>query len=511
MPRGLLIFALCLPLAILMGFMLADPMMSSNQMFISSALMALLIPFLLSIHHRALIWVGGAVIMAFFVPGQPQMWMLIAGLSFLISVLSRPLSKVKTKPVWEKWVLTTLVLVFVSVAITAALSGSIGMRVFGSTTYGGRKYIALMASFIGFFALTLTVMPRRFAQRDVGIFTLGPITTAFSNVAYMLGPGFYFLFALFPVSLAVNQAQADFAPALVGIKRYTGFGTASTAICMYCLLRWGFRGVCDLGKPWRVLIVLAAMFMGMLSGFRSSLLVTILVATIQFFAEGLHRTKYAASFCGFFAAAFVFLAAFSESLPLAAQRAISFLPVKVDPIAAVDAKTSLAWRFEMWRTVVKEIPKHLWLGKGYAIDPTDLYMAEESFRRGFINDYETAIAAADYHSGFLSMIIPFGVVGTTAMILFFIAGARVMYRNMRYGDAEIRNINVFLFSFYVGRLVYFFGFFGGIESDLWFFVSLVGISLSMNGGMKGVAIKPQVRFDLRRGRSREETAALAAI
>lgn len=511
MPRGVLIFALCLPLAILMGFMLADPMMASNQMFISAALMALLIPLLLTIHHRALIWVGGAVMIAFFVKGQPQMWMVFAALSFGISIVSRPLAKGRIKPVWEKWVLVTLVIVLTCVLTTAALTGGIGMRVFGSATYGGRKYFALIVAIIGFFALTMAILPRRFAQRDVGIFTLGPITTAFSNVAYMLGPGFYFLFALFPVSLAINQAQADFAPALVGIKRYTGFGAASTAICMYCLLRWGFRGLCDLTKPWRVLVLMAAMFMGMLSGFRSSILVTVLVATIQFFAEGLHRTKYAASFAGFAAAAFVFLAAFSESLPLSAQRAISFLPVRVDPIAANDAKTSLTWRFEMWRMVVKEIPKHLWLGKGYAIDPTDLYLAEESFRRGFINDYETAIAAADYHSGFLSMMVPFGVVGTTAMMLFFIAGGRVMYRNMRYGDADIKNINTFLFSFYVGRLLYFFAFFGGIETDFWFFVSLVGISLSMNGGMKGRAVKPQAQFELRRGRSREETAALAPV
>src|SRR5829696_2640254 len=107
MPRGLLIFALCLPLAILMGFMLADPMMASNQMFISAAL----IPLLLTIHHRALVWIGGAVIIAFFVKGQPQMWMVFAALSFGISVVSRPLAKVRMKPVWEKWVLVTLIIV----------------------------------------------------------------------------------------------------------------------------------------------------------------------------------------------------------------------------------------------------------------------------------------------------------------------------------------------------------------------------------------------------------------
>src|SRR5687768_9741752 len=123
MPRGLLIFALCLPLAILMGFMLADPMMASNRMFITGGLFALLIPLLLTIHHRALIWVAGAIMIASFVKGTPPMWMLIAAVSFGISILSRPLAKVRVKPVWEKWALVTLILVMASIMITAFASG----------------------------------------------------------------------------------------------------------------------------------------------------------------------------------------------------------------------------------------------------------------------------------------------------------------------------------------------------------------------------------------------------
>jgi O-antigen ligase len=225
-----------------------------------------------------------------------------------------------------------------------------------------------------------------------------------------------------------------------------------------------------------------------------------IVGTIQFFAEGLHRTRYLAGFLGFFAAGMIFLSLFSEALPLSAQRSISFLPVKVDPIASADAKTSLAWRLEMWRLVAKEIPRNLWLGKGYGIDPTDLYLAEESFKRGFMNDYELAARSADYHSGLLSIIVPFGVVGTAAVFLFFMAAARVIYRNMKYSDPDIKNINTFLFSFFMARLIYFFVFFGGIELDLWLFASIVGISLSVNGGLKGPAPREAVQFDLRRGR-----------
>src|SRR5258706_7509691 len=144
-----------------------------------------------------------------------------------------------------------------------------------------------MASFIGFLALTLGVIPRRTAQRDMAIFALGPATTAISNLAYMLGPSFYFLFLLFPVEMAMNQAQADLAPVIVSIKRYTGFGSASMAICMVCLLRWGVRGLFRFDKPWRILLLIFALFIGMLSGFRSAIVLTSIVTFVQFFAEGL--------------------------------------------------------------------------------------------------------------------------------------------------------------------------------------------------------------------------------
>src|SRR5207342_1252168 len=128
----------------------------------------------------------------------------------------------------------------------------------------------------------------------------------------------------------------------------------------------------------------------------------------------------------------------------------------------------------------------------------------------FISDYERTIRAGDYHSGPLSIIIPFGVMGVLAMMCFFISGLRVVFRNMRYGEAQIKNINTFLFSFYVGRLLYFILFFGGIEIDLWLFVSTVGVSLAINGGVKGPAGKPVFKMDRqKRGRANIETTELS--
>jgi hypothetical protein len=506
MPRGLLIFALCLPLAILLGFLLADPLVESNRMIVGGALMALLIPIILAIHQRALIWVTGAFINAFFLPGQPLMWMLVAALSFVIIILSRPLRKVKMKPVWDKWTLFFLAAFIAAVVFTAMRSGGIGLRILGSSVYGGRKYVMLLASFIGFLALTFQATQRKHAQKDLTIWALGPATSAVSNFAYMFGPSFYFLFLLFPVEMAMNQAMVEFTPALGGIKRYSGFSSACSAICMCCLLRWGIKGMLQPAKPWRLGLLLFAFGLGTLSGFRSAILIPLVAVVVQFFAEALHKTKYAMGLAGFGAACVIFLAAFSETLPLAAQRAISFLPVRVDPVAAMDAENSLKWRLEMWRVVIQEVPEHLWFGKGYALDPTDIYLAEESVKRGFQKDYEMFVRAGDYHSGPLSVLVPFGIVGTVLFILFLIAAARALYRNFKSGEPGVKNINVTLFSYFVAHLIYFALFFGGIETDLWLFASTVGISLAVNGGVAG-SEKPAVdqkQAGVLRGRRRTD-------
>ena len=194
------------------------------------------------------------------------------------------------------------------------------------------------------------------------------------------------------------------------------------------------------------------------------------------------------------AASLVFLATFSESLPLPAQRAISFLPVRVDPVAAIDANNSLAWRFAMWRVVLREVPEHLWLGKGYAIDPTDIYLAQESVKRGFQSDYELSVRTGDYHNGPLSVLVPFGVAGAVTLILFVLACIRALIRNLKYGDPDVRNINTFLLSYFVGFFIYFVLFFGAIEVHLWIFVSTVGLSLAVNGGVKAPVTQPVVKL-----------------
>ena len=174
---------------------------------------------------------------------------------------------------------------------------------------------------------------------------------------------------------------------------------------------------------------------------------------------------------------------FVSKLPLSVQRSLSFLPVDVHPAVKADTKGSTEWRLEMWKVLLPTVPQYFFLGKGYAINPTDLYLAEQAMKRGLAQDYEVSLIAGDYHSGPLSVLIPFGIFGVLGFAAFLVAGGRVMYRNYRYGDPALHRLNVFLFGYFIARVIFYLFLFGAFQSDLGLFVGLIGLSIALNGGM----------------------------
>src|SRR5689334_58025 len=89
--RSLLIYSICLPLAIFLGYVIAqegNPVYSlSTYIGILPVLFVLILPLLLRWHHGLLIasWNFGAVL--YFFPGRPELWMAMAGVSLLISTI----------------------------------------------------------------------------------------------------------------------------------------------------------------------------------------------------------------------------------------------------------------------------------------------------------------------------------------------------------------------------------------------------------------------------------------
>src|SRR5512136_1346763 len=85
--RSLVVYGLCLPLAITLGYLLANPLELTTFAVVVIVLCTLTIPFFLRWHHAWLIatWNMSAVI--FFLPGRPTVWTAMVAISFSIAVL----------------------------------------------------------------------------------------------------------------------------------------------------------------------------------------------------------------------------------------------------------------------------------------------------------------------------------------------------------------------------------------------------------------------------------------
>jgi hypothetical protein len=483
LPRKLIVFGVALPVAAIAGYYLATPDQYNTLAFIGALAAVLMFPLLMRWHHALLIITWNASISVFFLPGQPKLWMLAALISFGIAILNLTMDR---EHAWIKvpviqWPLLALLAV---VLLTAKLTGGIGVRSLGAASFGGKGYFFIAFAVMGYFALTAQRIPPQRATLLGSLFLLSGITPLVSNLAYAGGSSFYWLFWFFPTDAVTHQVVADYAVGREVIERFSGLTYATVSAATFMMMRYGVNGLLTPSKPWRLLLFGGVVFASLFGGFRSAVLIVGLTFALQFYLEGLFRTRLllvAALACVLGGAVLV---AAADRLPLSVQRAISFLPVEVSPVAKLDAQNSLEWRLQMWRLLLPEVPNYLVRGKGYAINPTDLWLTHESARRGLAKSFEGAIVAGDYHNGPLSVLIPFGLPGAITFLWFLGASVWVLAQNWRHSDPALKSINTFLLAYFMMRIVQFVFVFGSLSSELWFFTGIVGLSVSLNGGVR---------------------------
>jgi hypothetical protein len=489
LPKSLFLFVFCVPLAIIMGVMLATPLDRTTFGLMLGGFLLLLTPFFLTSHHTFLILSWNAYVNAFFLPGKPHIWMLTTLISLVFLGLIMTLNRGKMKLLYVPGVAWPLLMLGVVTFVTCQTSGGFGGQALGSEIYGGKRYGYIWLAIVGYFVFSALPIEPSKRQFLAGGFFLSSITAAVSNLAFMLGESFYFLFMLFPVEWAITQAASE---TMLGFSRVGGFGPASLAVVSYLLLRYGIRGTFSIRYPWRIVVLLAALVAGLYSGFRSTLAFASMLFLFQFFAEGLHKTKYLVLFTIGLALAGILVLPVANRLPLSVQRCLTLIPLDLglDRAAIETARGSTDWRVEMWRAIIPDIPKYLLVGKGYAIDPKDMYFAQTHISLRAIAPYESALVAGDYHSGPLTLIIPFGIWGVLGFGWFLVAAIRVLWRNFKYGDPEIKNINTFLFVAFLAQLGFYLFVFGAFYMDLARFVGIVSLSICVNHGVASRAGAP---------------------
>jgi hypothetical protein len=486
--RALIVYAICIPLAIVVGYAAVSVANApSYANFGAFGVLALILsaPILLRWHHPLLVLSWNLPLTIFFLPGAPQVWLPMVMVSLGISVLQRAMNKDKRfipapQITWPLLCLAAVVLV------TAKLTGGIGLHVLGNPVMGGKKYVFLLAGILCYFAFTTQRIPPHQARLYVALFFLSGCVSVMGDLIAFIPPSFYFIFLFFPPdSYAFTGSE--------GTMRFSGVSAMSSAIFIYMMARYGINGIFRAGRPWRVAAFILFSTLALFGGFRSVFLSSVLTLLIQFFLEGLHRTRLLPIF------AFVGLLAAVISLPMANrlpntfQRILSFLPVNIDPVVRADAQASLDWRIEMWKALLPQVPSHLVLGKGYAISPEDYQMMGRDSALRSIDPAEQGLAlSGDYHSGPLSVILPFGIWGAIAFLWFLIAGVWALHHNRLYGDPALQTINTLLFAVFLTKVITFFVVVGGLSSDIAGFAGYLGLSISLNGGICRSARNPAV-------------------
>lgn len=473
-------FLLAIPLAILLGFSASSPDSLMSLGILGLCIVALLVPLLLRRHELFLVFSWNAVINIPFLPGNLQLWMVMAVGSAIIAFFATGLNRGLQAPSGSRSsAAVTWMLVFLAgvVLLTAESRGGIGIRAGGGDTYGGHRYICIFFAIIGFFALKRIQIPKQSLWLYIWLFLGSTVLACMSNLIYYAGPSFYWLYSIFPVTFALNQAGAEQTGS--EMTRFTGLAFAVVGPYCYMLARYGILGIFQWRRPLKLILFFLLIGLCALGGFRSQLIFLALIFFIQALFEGLCKPRFIFGALATGGLVVILLLGVSEKLPLSIQRTISFLPVKVDPLVRMQAEDSTQWRLRMWDALWHEVPDYLWVGKGYGYNPSEVSILNDpNFSRG--EDFSRFIVTGDYHSGPFSVLLSFGIFGVIAVILFWGVSIRLLYLNYRGSSSELLGINTLLLTVFIAHVLFFLFIYGDLANDFYLFCGLVGFSIALN-------------------------------
>ncbi|HEV2209366.1 MAG TPA: hypothetical protein VG167_11360 [Verrucomicrobiae bacterium] len=474
--RALVVYAAVVPVALLLGVLLASPAEFTHWAPITLFLLLLLFPLIMKWHRPLLFASWNMTAVVFFLPGHPRLWLVMAFITLTTALVQRALLR-DMRFIYAPTILLPLLYLAFIVYLTAKLTGGFGMAIFGSESIGGHRYIEMFGGIIGCMAMLTARIPPQKAMLYVGLFFLGSLTDIIGNTINFVTPSFYYLFLIFPVDVVSGDSSS-------GMIRFYGTSVALMGVFWYMLARFGIRETLGGRNLKRLALLVAVAVLTSFGGYRSFFILMALTFVLVFYFEGLFRSRFALPAVGLCVAAAVIVIPLADKLPMSMQRTLSFLPLKISPVARLDADASTEWRIQMWNRVLPDVPRYLWLGKGLLMDSQELDMANMEQSSGRSESSAGARTASDYHNGPLTTIIPFGIWGALGWIWFLAAALRASYLNYMYGEEQLKKINTLLLAYLLARTILFFFVFGNFYSDLGIFTGIVGLNLALNGGIR---------------------------
>lgn len=172
-------------------------------------------------------------------------------------------------------------------------------------------------------------------------------------------------------------------------------------------------------KRWGLLLAMLGVFFFLINGFRRYTVLSALILAGNYVLLSRHRV-IAFFLCFAMAVGGIgLLYMIAPHLNENIQRAISFLPgIHVDALALKDATGSTEWRLAIWEYAALDMHQYWLIGRGMLNSISEaLYQISYLSQRGYA-DAQYVYMTHNYHSGFLEMLVDFGVFGLSAFLLF---------------------------------------------------------------------------------------------
>jgi hypothetical protein len=313
----------------------------------------------------------------------------------------------------------------------------VGVDFIQSNLIGGKPYFAIALACCGFWVLQHVTIKPRIAKLLPVLMCFGSVVNAFSGLVGYFAPSLgYRLGTFYSGFMPGGEANPLDMPNDNRVERHqylAGFGVeVGRAVISYANI---FKLIFFQN------IFLSACFFAslvaiLLSGFRNNLIGWIFAVALATFIRGGVRQIFPL-FAAAIAAVVLVVVVQTAGLhvPLAAQRALSFIPISWDSRASLDAKGSVEWRVDMWRLALTtdRYIKNKALGDGFGFDPSELrawstmttLRMDTSHR---LQDYY--MITGDYHSGPVSAIRFVGYLGLALFTALLVANAMYAWKTI---------------------------------------------------------------------------------
>lgn len=370
---------------------------------------------------------SSALIVPFF-PGRPYVWeaaALLAWTGLLVTFLMR-----RAAPeFWptlraNRWIFIGAFCYCVVLVITMSARG-FGLRILGSGQVGGRFYIQQLLCAVFPLLFAALQMSERTMVRLLVVQWVLTGTYLVSDFAFSYGGPLGGLLYFF--ELPVDAASFEFMASRFGIRRFQSLALVSMGFFFVLLLFYSMREFVGRKAVWLLPLASGVLLIGLMSGHRVVLVSTGFVVLFCVYTQRFFTLRNQLLAALVIIPMFLLLYGLADRMPLAAQRAVAFLPgIPIDNQSRVDAAGTMATRQTMYKIGVSLVPQYFWVGRGFA-----RYLDEHSYQfdpTGIM----WHLNQGAFYNGLVGLMVNTGVFGTIAMLVFMGSGTRLCWRIIQY-------------------------------------------------------------------------------